>query len=195
MISGARAFILPVLCGFILTACHVSRLVAVEKGDAGLAEKNGILFYQGAAFSGTVEEWYAAGRPESREEYSHGKRHGSSLRYYPSGALQWKRTFVHGEKEGLHEGWWENGRRKFAYPFHKGVYQGDVKEWYADGSPALLMHYKQGAEAGLQRAWRENGVLYVNYEVRDGRRYGMVNVRLCYSVRDGKGVFHEAQEP
>ena len=51
------------------------------------------------------------------------------------------------------------------------------------------MHYANGVEVGLQRAWRENGTLYANYEVRDGKRYGVVNARLCYSIKDGEGVF------
>jgi hypothetical protein len=54
------------------------------------------------------------------------------------------------------------------------------------------MHYDKGVEVGMQRAWRENGTLYVNYEVRGGRRYGIINERLCYSVRDGKGELHAA---
>ena len=114
---------------------------------------------------------------------------GLDVRYYPSGALQWRRTYVNGLKDGVHEGWWENGARKFEYHFNQGAYDGDVKEWYPDGKPSLLMHYANGAEVGLQRAWRENGTLYANYEVRDGKQYGIVNARLCYSVKDGEGVF------
>ncbi len=115
------------------------------------------------------------------------------VRYYRSGALQWRRTYVQGVKDGVHEGWWENGQKKFEYHFVQGNYDGDVKEWHPSGAPSLLMHYRDGVETGLQRAWRENGTLYANYEARDGNQYGVVNSRLCYSVKDGEGAFHSAR--
>lgn len=108
---------------------------------------------------------------------------------YPSGKIRWKREYRHGLKDGLHLGWWENGRKMFEYHFRKDVYHGAFREWYADGRPAKEMHYERGAEAGLQRAWRANGTLYANYEARDGRLYGVINARLCYSVKDGRGVY------
>ena len=101
--------------------------------------------------------------------------------------------YVNGLKGCVHEGWWENGARKFEYHFDQGNYDGDVKEWYPDGKPSLLLHYKHGVEIGLQRAWRENGTLYANYEVKDGRQFGIVNARLCYSVKDGEGIFRAAR--
>ncbi len=97
-----------------------------------------------------------------------------------------------GAKDGVHEGWWENGRKKFEYHFTLDEYDGDVREWYPDGSPALHLQYKNGRESGLQRAWRENGTLYANYEAREGKNFGVINARLCYSVKDGAGVFHAA---
>ena len=112
---------------------------------------------------------------------------------YPSGAVRWKRTYFHGVKEGIHVGWWANGHKQFEYHFHDGEYNGDFQEWYPNGSPATLLHYENGKETGLQRAWRENGTLYANYEARDGKQYGIINSRLCYSVKDGKGVFRRPQ--
>jgi len=178
--------------GLMAADCQRTQAV-VLKGDASLTERNGTLYRGAEPFSGSVVAFYANGKPESREDYVRGKQQGLSLLYYPSGILQWKRTFAHGVKEGLHEGWWENGRKKFEYSFREGLYQGDVKEWYANGVPALSMHYDKGVETGPQRAWRENGTLYANYEVRDGRQYGMLSERLCYSVKDGRGVFVAAK--
>src|SRR6185369_7580976 len=107
---------------------------------------------------------------------------------YPSGQVRWKRDYRRGEKNGVHVGWWENGRKMFEYRFRDDAYEGRWREWYPDGKPAKEMRYKKGRETGLQRAWRSNGTLYANYEARDGRLYGVINARLCYSVKDGKGV-------
>lgn len=38
----------------------------------------------------------------------------------------------------------------------------------------------------MQQAWRENGKPYINYEVRDGFRYGLRKSALCYSLEDEK---------
>jgi hypothetical protein len=38
----------------------------------------------------------------------------------------------------------------------------------------------------MQNAWRENGKPYINYEARDGRRYGLQKSNLCYTLKDQK---------
>ena len=41
-----------------------------------------------------------------------------------------------------------------------------------------------GQEEGLQRAWRQNGKLYVNYEAKHGRIFGLKRASLCYELND-----------
>jgi protein SCO1/2 len=60
-----------------------------------------------------------------------------------------------------------------------GVYEGEYRTWYASGRPFEIRHYVHGHEDGLQQAWSENGVLYVNYEARNGRHYGLENGTPC----------------
>ena len=36
----------------------------------------------------------------------------------------------------------------------------------------------------MQQAWTPDGELYLNYEMRNGRRYGYVNARPCASVKE-----------
>jgi hypothetical protein len=38
----------------------------------------------------------------------------------------------------------------------------------------------------MQKAWRENGKPYINYESKDGHRYGLQKANLCYTLRDGQ---------
>lgn len=40
-------------------------------------------------------------------------------------------------------------------------------------------------EDGMKQAWRENGRPYINYEARDGFRYGLQKSALCYTLEDG----------
>jgi antitoxin component YwqK of YwqJK toxin-antitoxin module len=176
-------------CAWVLAACLGSGPM-VERGPGdGLSLRNGVLFREGAPFSGIVRTTWENGTPRTLEPYLRGKKHGEEIEYYPSGKLRWKRPFRRGVKEGRHVGWWENGRKMFEYRFHKGEYAGTTREWYPTGAPAREGRYLNGVEAGLQRAWRENGTLYSNYEARGGRNYGVVNARMCYSVKDGRGAY------
>ena len=58
------------------------------------------------------------------------------------------------------------------------------RTFYANGRPYELRHFFNGREEGLQRAWTEDGQLYINYEMRNGRRYGFINPRPCAPVKE-----------
>jgi protein SCO1 len=50
---------------------------------------------------------------------------------------------------------------------------------YPSGRLYEVRHFVDGREEGLQQAWTEDGRLYINYEMRNGRRYGVINPRPC----------------
>ncbi len=77
---------------------------------------------------------------------------------------------------------WPDGTQKREAAMRGGVYDGDYRTWHPNGRPAEVRRYRDGRQEGLQQAWTADGVLYLNYEVRDGRRYGMVNARPCVTV-------------
>lgn len=57
---------------------------------------------------------------------------------------------------------------------------GEVREYHSNGQVWRIQHYdRHGNESGLQTFWRPDGTLHSNYEVRHGRRYGLVNARPC----------------
>jgi len=53
------------------------------------------------------------------------------------------------------------------------------RTFYPNGRPFEIRHFFNGREEGLQQAWTEDGELYINYEMRNGRRYGFINARPC----------------
>jgi antitoxin component YwqK of YwqJK toxin-antitoxin module len=183
-LSGALCLALALASG----GCLREKIVVAGREDR-LSLRAGLLYRAGSPFTGTVAENYPDGTARTRVSYRAGKRHGKSLTFYANGKRAEIRVFARGLKEGHHKGWWESGRKRFEYRFRKGMPVGVAREWYEDGTPAREMRYAQGVEAGLQRAWRRNGVLYSNYEVRAGRQYGVVNARMCYSVKNGQGVY------
>lgn len=56
------------------------------------------------------------------------------------------------------------------------------RTFYPSGRPYEVRHFLNGREEGLQQAWTEDGTLYINYEMRNGRRYGFINARPCRPV-------------
>lgn len=73
-----------------------------------------------------------------------------------------------------------NGQLRTRASYDKdGWYHGEYRTWREDGRPYELRHYTNGQEDGRQQSWDENGALYLNYEVRQGRRYGFVNAYPC----------------
>lgn len=56
------------------------------------------------------------------------------------------------------------------------------RTFYPNGRRYEVRHFFNGKEEGLQQAWTEDGTLYINYEMRNGRRYGFVNARPCVPV-------------
>jgi antitoxin component YwqK of YwqJK toxin-antitoxin module len=77
------------------------------------------------------------------------------------------------------EEFWPNGRLRRAFDLRVGVRDGEYKTFTIDGKPYELKHFSRGHEDGLQQAWDDRGELYLNYVVKNGRRYGMINAKPC----------------
>lgn len=60
------------------------------------------------------------------------------------------------------------------------------RTYYPSGTLYEVRHFFNGREEGLQQGWTEDGTLYVNYEMRNGRRYGFINARPCTPVKEQK---------
>jgi protein SCO1 len=65
---------------------------------------------------------------------------------------------------------------------------GEKRTYYLSGRLYEVRHFVDGREEGLQQAWTEDGRLYINYEMRNGRRYGVINPRPCASATAKPGV-------
>lgn len=160
----------------------------VESTDSGLQRNNDCIFFHGELFSGTVLERDLTGAIISRQSFYRGKEEGWSEWYYPSGKINARRYFHAGEKDSVHTGWWESGQPRFVYHFRNGRYEGWFKEWYASGKRLKEVWYENGEEK-RGSGWRENGKLYMSFEVRNGRMYGLVNPNLCYSLKNERGEY------
>jgi len=86
---------------------------------------------------------------------------------------------AHGRRRGVVETHWPNGHVRSRVQYADDVFHGEYRTWTIEGKPYELKHFAFGREVGRQQAWDSAGKLYLNYEVRDGRRYGMANAKPC----------------
>lgn len=85
-------------------------------------------------------------------------------------------------RDGRVQVFWPNGQMKSDVSYRSDVYDGETRTYYESGAPYEVRHYVDGHEQGVQQSWSEDGVLYLNYEVHDGRRFGLVNPSPCNIV-------------
>jgi antitoxin component YwqK of YwqJK toxin-antitoxin module len=183
-------FFPTIVAGVLLTCCVPSNndtISGIIPSNA-LFQKGQYTFFNDKLASGIVNEYYPSGALHRTSRYEEGLLHGATGSWYPNGMKESERYYHRGEKEGTHSGWWPDGKKQFQYHFSQGAYHGTFKEWYASGKPLHLFEYEHGHETSAI-GWRENGRTYINFVVRHGRKYGLMNARLCYSLKDEAAVY------
>jgi len=159
--------------------------IRVDKSDRSLSLSNGIYYYKNEKLTGTITDKFTNGKCKAIEQINNGKQQGATETFYEDGSKESTRYYTAGEKDSVQLGWWPNTLPKYIYHFANGKYNGDFTEWYIDGNMMQQIHYQNGEELS-GKGWRPNGKLYMNFVVRNGRRYGLMNANLCYEVKDGK---------
>lgn len=153
----------------------------VDASDEKLTSANGKWLYANEPFTGEVVSYYPNGKLRFKHHYNQGIEHGYQQSWYENGQAEEQRLYVYGKKAATHLGWWSNGQPRFERHFHNDEYHGINKEWYANGKPYTMIGYLHNLEiAGA--GWRESGKLFMNFKIKNGVRYGLVNAELCYTV-------------
>jgi hypothetical protein len=152
--------------------------------DTGFVFHQDTLYFQSHKMNGYVFKLYTPHDTAFLGSYWGGLEEGVHKKWYPNKQLAEHRYFHLGKKVGKHVGFWEDGTPKFEYHFIDGELQGVCNEWYQKGQPYKVMHYKNGYEEGSQKMWWENGVIRANYVVKQGRRYGLIGLKLCMTPKD-----------
>ena len=156
----------------------------VNSKDSFLQMHQDTLFFHDKKFSGTIFNTYSSGDTAMIQQFSSGLEQGFFKKWYVNKQLAESRFFQAGKKLGKHIGFWEDGKPKFEFYFTKGEHDGIANEWYANGQAYKAFHYTMGYENGSQKMWWENGVIRANYVVKQGRRYGLIGLKLCMTPQD-----------
>ena len=158
--------------------------IVIASTDVKFKFHQDTLYYDKKKYNGYIFNEYQKGDTAFFIGYLNGLEEGTSKKWYSNKQLSEQRIYHRGKKTGIHKGYWENGNPKFEYHFLDGEHQGIAKEWYENGQEFKIFHYQMGYEEGSQKAWWENGVIRANYVVKNGRRYGLIGLKLCMNPED-----------
>jgi hypothetical protein len=152
--------------------------------DKGFTLHQDTIFYNNAKYSGLVYTLYNTKDTMLVSSYLNGLEEGVQKKWYSNKQIASVRNYHAGKKIGKHIGYWENGQTQFEFYFEDGEYHGVANEWYQNGQHYRIFHYEHGYEQGSQKMWWENGIIRANYVVKNGRRYGLVGLKLCMNQND-----------
>lgn len=139
-----------------------------------------------SVYSGWVVAHYPNGQQKSRMGILQGKKQDSAFQWYSDGHIKQKAYYhenaLHGEKKN----WAPDSAHLLVahLNYYLGKAHGEQRKWYGTGELYQIMHLNLGKEEGMQQAFRPNGDLYVNYEARNGRIFGLKRTALCYELED-----------
>lgn len=152
--------------------------------DSAIIWHQDSLFYQGQPFSGKAISLFANGDTAVFKEFWSGLQEGITRRWYPNLQMAEDRFYIAGKKEGKHRAWWPDGKLQFEFQVHEDAYEGEFKEWNNMGLLIKQFHYQNGQEQGSQRLWWDDSTVRANYEIRDGKKYGLIGIKLCKNPYD-----------
>jgi hypothetical protein len=156
----------------------------VNASDSGFAKHQDTIYYQDKYFTGYQFSLYPNGDTEFVKSYFNGVEEGLQKKWYPDKQLAEERFYINGKKEGTHKGWWPDGKQKFIFDAVNNEYSGEFKEWYASGLLGKQFYYINGQEEGSQRLWWDNGTVRANYVIRNGKKYGLIGLKICANPYD-----------
>lgn len=137
-------------------------------------------------FSGYAISIYPDGSLKERISFLNGRKEGQATQWYPDKHLKRQEHYHLGKLHGVKKSWSteEDHLLISRLNYQQGKAHGEQRFWYATGELYKILNLNMGKEEGLQQAFRLNGVLYANYEARDGRVFGLRKAKLCYGLED-----------
>mgnify|MGYP006108553341 FL=1 len=110
------------------------------------------------------------------------------LEWFDNGALKSSTNFYKGKLHGEKKDWSsDSSHTLLSYlRYTNGKLNGEQKKWYPTGEINKILNFEMGKENGIQKAFRQNGVVFANYEAKNGRTFGLRKASLCYGLEDQK---------
>lgn len=158
--------------------------VEVSVDQLNLNQIEGTWYHKEKPFNGYSVRNYENGIVGERIGFVNGKREGVAKKWSVNGVLRVESYYKQNRLVGTYRSWWQNGVLAGEYNYSEGYLNGSYKEWYPDGTLSKFRNLVKDKEEGLQQAWLKNGKLYVNYEAKNGRIFGMKRFNSCYKLEN-----------
>lgn len=165
---------------------HVVEIPEIEviKEDLELRPLEGRWYWNDKPFNGYAMRCYTDGNTAESILFLKGKKEGEALKWYQDGVLMKKAFYKANRLHGEIRSWWPDGSPASTLNYKNGSKDGEQKSWYPNGQLSRKTNFNMGLEEGMQQAWLENGKIYVNYEAKNGRTFGLRKAKLCYELKD-----------
>jgi len=149
--------------------------------DPKLKKVDGVFFYDGEAYTGELNNKLSDSNIKASAIILDGLLHGTLSEFYSNGQVRTEKIFTDGYENGSQKGWHSTGELSYDYTALRGVRDGLYQEYYPNGQLQVEAFYKNGIET--KRKIKDiEGVVIVNYEIRDGRYYGLLGSSSCITV-------------
>jgi antitoxin component YwqK of YwqJK toxin-antitoxin module len=156
----------------------------ISSENKTLSWKQDTLFSNGQLYTGKVYSMNENGDTTSIESFWKGLLEGPTKKWHINKQIAEYRYYIGGRKNGIQKSWWPNGKTKFEFNAVNDAYEGELKEWNEKGFLIKLFHHTNGQELGSQRLWWDDSTVRANYEIRNGKKYGLIGIKLCSNPYD-----------
>lgn len=155
--------------------------VNILSWDKELTQVDGLYYKEDRKYTGELNNNLLNNRIKASAQFRDGLLHGSFIETYADGQQRTRKNFNNGYEVGEQKGWHSNGQISYTYIADAGIRQGVYQEYYPNGKLQVESYYENGKE--IRRKIKDlNGDIIVNYEIRDGRYYGLLGSSSCISV-------------
>lgn len=160
--------------------------VELEKSSLTYNKQNSLWTHDGQLFSGYAHSYFEDKSIKEKFGVLNGRRQNESFIYYPDGHAMNISHYHKGKLHGEKKIWSSDVPHVLIsqLQYYKGKGHGVQKQWYPTGEIYKIVNLNMDQEEGMQQAFRKNGVLYANYEARNGRIFGLKKAALCFELED-----------
>lgn len=149
--------------------------------DSALSQEEGIYLYNGEVYSGHLNNNALNYKIKASVVLVDGLLHGPFKEVYADGQKRTLKQYHEGYEKGPQQGWHSNGELSYRYEADNGLKQGLYQEYYPNGNLQVESVYTDGAET-KRKVKDIEGDIIVNYEIKDGRYYGLLGSSSCITV-------------
>jgi len=128
---------------------------------------------------GTAVRWYPSGQVRTLVDYRDGQRHGRYRAWHPGGTLAVTGGYEGDREHGLWQSFDEGGALQMSLPCVRGSTEGTCRSHYPNGAVAREWVARGGAEEGPVVVYLADGQRFSEADYVGGRRHGTRRVWLA----------------